>query len=229
VIAVSGGRNIALASIMEFGDEFVTLDTGVWTVVKGSTQTVGVSAGILGIYTQYVADNYASIFSSRTFGTGTALRCRMKSAHWGTAGYHEYFGYAPNGAGARITGRLSGDATSGQKMQNYDGATTTWQAFSGWTADTWGIAELRRTASQSSIVAGSGSEATNTSNYPTGAIGLVFSTATVGALMYLDWIAVRKYVADEPLAGTVRPSATNRALCRPLSASEATRCCCTGA
>jgi hypothetical protein len=54
----------------------------------------------------------------------------------------------------------------------------------------------------------------------------VFHAYNPSTVIYVDLVAIRKYTASEPLTGTAKPSATNRALSRPISQGDLIRACC---
>lgn len=48
----------------------------------------------------------------------------------------------------------------------------------------------------------------------------------LGRHTYVDYMFVRNYTPNEPIAGTAAPTATNRALCRPMSHADLMRAVC---
>ncbi len=94
----------------------------------------------------------------------------------------------------------------------------------------YAVDEIRRLSTGSTWIRNGTTIGTKTTTLPSGAVPIVigsgYANPPVYYQSYVDWIAVRKFVTAEPLAGTVQPSTTNRALSRPLNHADLMRAVC---
>lgn len=225
VVAYDGGRG-DIDRCMEFGDEFdgIALDVAKWTPTNAGYT---VANGTITITTSDATQR--SMVSSATFPADRAMRVRKKQSLSGADNYHQ-LGFRSAETNAAITDVFTGFV--GQyfnKLYTSSGSGTLNPTNLGYDTNyhNW---DLIRNGTASVVMKYDGTAVTNTANLPVGSLPLYSnviraSSGTVTA--EIDWILVRKYVPNEPLAGTAQPSATNRALCRPLSHADLMRACCT--
>jgi len=224
IVAFTSGRG-NIDRTFEFGDDFdgTTINAAKWTGVGGGST---VSGGVL-----TMADSTGTertLTGSSTFGQNHAIRMR-KSATIGTASYVQ-IGFAA-GAAAAISDVYSDNTGTGYFDKLYTAQTggTLSTANHGYDTSIH-IYDVIRNGSTSVIYRRDGSAFQNTTNLPTGALSVyamaLKSAGTGGATSVIYWIVVRKYVASEPIAGTVKPSTTNRALCKSVRHSDLLRACC---
>lgn len=183
-------------AVFDFFDGFSgsSLDTAnKWDVSGTGTNTV--SGGIM-----TTSGTSAYIIKSKTvFGTGYAIRSRLKSAHFNVTTYSEYFSFqndSSNGIAALYSNTSSG------YQGKYFTQNSTYSATSilGWSADTYAVQDIIRAASSGIFLVNDASQVTLTSPYYTGAdCSVRFRTSSaVGASISADWVLVRKYAATEP-------------------------------
>jgi hypothetical protein len=219
VVAYDGGRS-DIDRCMEFGDEFDGASLAAGRYVAGSTVTVsGGSAA-------FVAGSGSTV-TTRGFGVGTAIRSRVKSNYADAGGTTPNIGigYSSSSPVSRIVAYPAG-GLYGQKYRNYNGS----EAFvampaGAWAANTYITIDGCRRGDGCDWKINSGPITAVNTSYPINGMS-VYLTHDAGTLT-VDWLLVRKYVASEPLAGTAQPSATNRALSRPMSHADLMRACCT--
>jgi hypothetical protein len=141
-----GNSNVSSAasgsSVFAFFDDFEgqsSLDASKWTVSGTGTNTV--SGGIM---TSTGTSNYV-IRSQSAFGTGYAVRARLKSAHFNVATHSEYFNFqndSSNGLGA-----LYANTSAGYQGRYYTQITSgSYSAtpITGWAADTYAVQDIIR-------------------------------------------------------------------------------------
>ena len=218
VVVFDGGRG-SIDKTMEFGDEFggSALDAAKWTVNSGQSYAVADGA----ITVTGANDANDNISSVPSFGPGTAAIFRAKQVRYTTGeSGSSYWGYR---SGTPETGACWNTAGYGY----WAGATHYTMAlhpdFARW--------EIIRNGATSVIFSKNrGDVQTVTSGLSSAAVPVALREYLGGATpdqMVVDSLFVRKYTPNEPITGTAAPSATNRALSRPMSHADLMRACCT--
>lgn len=216
VVAFDGGRG-DIDRTMEFGDEFdgSELDTTKWAVTAGSPSVSGSTVTVTGTANEEIA-------SVPQFGRGYAVLTKifMEGTNANLAfpqqvNLRKYLG----------DGKYALECYTDAWVLIGNSSTST-----GISAVNWYRIEMRRGPTTTYSVTFDGvQKATNThASMPTvvESVRLAIYTTSADSVVS-DWLAVRKYVANEPLAGTAQPSTTNRALSRPMSHADLMRACCT--
>jgi hypothetical protein len=228
VVAFDGGKG-SIDKTMEFGDDFSGTTLGAQWSLNG-TPTISIADGIMDINLGGVINRY---LTAGSFGAGYAIRSRTKPVNTSVNNGRVPigFGYYTSPVTSHFAGVVlysSGNATIALATLGGTGATySSTQPVD--TAVDYKTEEIRRLSDRVDWVR-DGTTRSITSNLPLGnlpvMIGSSYASATTTNRSYVDWIAVRKYTANEPLAGTAQPSATNRALSRPLNHAGLIRAVC---
>lgn len=210
IVVFDGGRG-NIDRCMEFGDEFEgsAVNSTLWTSAGSPT----VSAGELTI-----PDSAEGYLRSKTAHRGSIVGSRFK-----IASQSNYHGCILAGDYCGI-GRHSSDGN----LKFLDAAAaygTTLAALSTGTyiryevqVESGSTVRARKILETSTWTTWSHNGAVKATHIGPHCVG------TVGVFVF---IYVRKYVANEPIAGTAQPNATNRALSRPMRKADLMRACCT--
>lgn len=219
VVAFDGGRG-DIDRCMEFGDEFggSAVDAAKWTSTPGSG-TITVSGGTARLVTSSAV--LTKIKAKSFYGENSRYVTRYKVDHVNDGYLFEYFGAVNTEDTKDVHIIASHDISARQSFLNADATYSFIPIIGGLPENTYFRAQLIR-ATTARWTIDSRAEQVYGNNYPNGAsLGPFFSVNGNPTGLTVDYIFVTKWVAAEPLAGTAQPTATNRALCRPLSASRA--------
>lgn len=216
MVVFDGGRG-DINRTMEFGDEFegAAVDTAKWDVSGGTPVVSGGAISLSGAVT--------NVFSKRAVSDDCAVRA------YGSMSYADSsaFGFADSTSFNRYFA-FNNDAGNNNQYtaQSFTGADTTSPLGTSYTGDhIWEVRLLSAGPSEAYLIDGISRAAhTRTVTYP---LKPLLRTGAAAGSLSMRWLIVRKYVANEPLAGTARPAATNRALSRPMSHADLMRACCT--
>ncbi len=194
----------------DFFDDFLgsSLDIAKWIVAGSPT----VSDSVVSITAN--ENNYKTIISQNSFGTGTSIRSRIKSGHYISNGeqYERYYTLFQNGTNyihTIFTHSLSTWQGKYTQSNGTDNATpiqgwtaNTWKTIQGWTANTWKIIEGKRSDTSITWTVNDSNIVVHSANYPTtsGQCGVGVYGIGNYATMSMDWVVVRKYVATEPIS-----------------------------
>lgn len=199
-------------SVFPFFDDFPgsSVNTALWEYEYGSGATV--SGGILTL-----ENIKASIRPKTAYGTGYALRCYIRTAHFGEAGVavvrreHVGFGLAETYPYTYQAARFYGETGYGGVYNNYNGSHV-YDAIEGWTANTWGVFEVRRLASSALYLVNDANLNTISTQYNTGSLKAFLYTNNQGGTVKLeaDWVLIRSTAATEPTC-TISGSGINPA------------------
>lgn len=217
VIAYDGGKS-DIDRCMEFGDEFngSVIDAAKWDVSGGTPAVSGGTVSLSGAATNLLAKRATS--GDFIVRGGGSMSC-LESSFFGVAdslSFNNYFGYNNDGGN-----------NNQYTPQSYTGADTTSPIGATYTGyHIWEITlKFSATAATKFLIDGSlVATHSRTAIYP---LKPLLRTGSASGTLVMSWALVRKYVASEPLAGTAKPSATNRALSRPMSRANLIRACCT--
>lgn len=208
VVAFDGGRNVAIDRLMEFADEFEgsTLDAAKWTGVGTNAVTAGRVSGT----------NAGGVASIASFGPNVAAVARAAL----DAGNYSLVGFS----GAVDFARIVYGYPIASKFQASQGGKPTGTEIA-YTAGTFAVFEVARNGANNVRYRVNGTQYTTT----TQVVQTVMPVKMLAGpgTSYLDYLFIRKCTANEPLTGTAQPSATNRALSRPMSHADLMRACCT--
>lgn len=226
VVAFDGGKG-NIDKTMEFGDEFegAALDTAKWTAAIGSGGAVAVGAGAMRL--TETANAETKVTGTRYFGENSRAVARYKVDHVDDGYLYEEFGV--NDATAAKSTKLiaSHDVSTRQAILNSDATYSFTKITGGLSEGTYFRAQLIR-ATTARWKIDDRAEQTYGTNYPNGALMApwlrVYGKPTG---LTCDHIFVTKWVANEPLTGTAKPTATNRAMSRPMRKADLIRACCT--
>lgn len=222
VVVFAGGRG-DINRTFEFGDEFdgAAIDTAKWTVTGTGVAAAGGSLTITGTTAGLVK-------SVAAFGPGYAVRA--KGSHTRTPGSTIALAFMASGAAGQPRCAFSGNYFAYVDHYEINSQTAAGaEVFDDGTSRTGTSArEIRRNGSTSVIFTVDGVVIrTHTTRVPTDALPIYLEAlGNVGAAVTAQWLFVRRYIAADPVAGTAKPSATNRALCKSIRRSDLIRACC---
>lgn len=232
VVAFDGGRSIAGASLFLFFDDFpgAAIDSEKWT---SSGDGVTVSNSVVSVTTpstspQYIDSKYAPPENS-------VVRWKVKNYHADNsamAGSHtEYIYLGKTNFSQFFVCFLShkDSPNFGRKHAYFPGSVYVALADvnSGTLTGQWRIVEMVHAPDRYKATVDGVTDYNATKYKSRGWTSLFRILAQyAGSKIDADWVVVRKYVANEPLAGTAAPTATNRALCRPMSHADLMRAVC---
>lgn len=231
VIAFDGGKSAAIDRVMEFGDDFdgAAIDAAKWTttVPSGGECSVSSSKVTLRGNGEWSTTSINCIFS---FIHNIAIRFRATIQNTSNV----------NGRGTVI--EMSSTNTTRHMIQNYGGSSNGSIGavmYYGTSADTnidnldniydikcyWNSSRSCTTGAIKNNVYMLNSPLTHTNqSYDQPYLPVFPKLSCMGATPYMliiEWVCIHKCAVNEPLTGTAQPSATNRALSRPLSAARA--------
>lgn len=217
VVAFDGGKSAAIDRVMEFGDEFngSVIDAAKWDVSGGTPAVSGGTVSLSGAATNLLAKRATS--GDFIVRGGGSMSC-LESSFFGVAdslSFNNYFGYNNDGGN-----------NNQYTPQSYTGADTTSPIGATYTGyHIWEIAlKFSATAATKFLIDGSlVATHSRTATYP---LKPLLRTGSASGTLVMSWALVRKYVPAEPVAGTAQPSATNRALSRPMSHAGLIRAVC---
>lgn len=225
VVVFDGGKG-NIDKTMEFGDDFdgTGVDTAKWTAAIGSGGAVAVGAGAMRL--TETANAETRIISIRYFGENTRTVTRYKVDHVDDGYIYEEFGVIDSGGTKSAKLIASHDVTTRQSILNSDATYSFTKITGGLSEGTYFRAQLIR-ATTARWKIDDRAEQTYGTNYPNGALMAPWLRVYGNpAGLTVDHIFVTKWVAAEPLAGTAKPTATNRALSRPLNHAGLIRAVC---
>lgn len=204
-------------------DDFIGADASIWT----PTGIVTYSDSIATIHSTSTGN--VQLLSIVEYGSTIAFRCRANDTPGGAAATN--IGFAENDwhSYAAFNGGYAGDANryTVSADSSIEGAAVRTNNLgsddNGY--HIWEVARpsLTRTEFRIDNIL----RATHTDRNPDETVPIKLRTYATANYLYVDWALIRKYVASEPIAGTVAPTAINRALSRPMSKADLMRACCT--
>lgn len=198
------------ANVFDFYDDFsgATIDTSKWET--SGSGTVSIANDVLTIQNGTSADQIVT--AKTAFGTGYAVRSRLKTAHdalngtYNVLSWRTHTGTAPR---PECSTYFSGESST--RLYNYS---TGWAGLSAdaaaWAANTYGTVEIQRFAAAATWKIGSYSYS-NSAQYPTNSLPVQFlvgQNPSISSSITVDFVTVRKCSATEP-ACTVGSPATN--------------------
>lgn len=229
------GKKGDIDKTFELGDEFraATLNTAKWA------NGVGVALdGENLIITPTTSVNLAGLFTVQQFTAPYEIIVRAKCT--ATAAAYVQFGFhLHNQSASAFVGPANGyrvnesdTGTHGVNIQKYSGGWTNLSQVSGtvpinnWyrfraQAKTTGILAETLSDTRTSLAVGTTTDTTYTAGY---LVLMSYGTGTLPTLY--DYVAMREFVTNEPLAGTAQPSALNRSMCQSISLADGLRACC---
>lgn len=205
-----GKKNID--KVFEFGDDFdgSTLNTAKWTAT--GSPPISFSNGAITL-----ASTSGSITANSVFGTGYALIARATQT--GTNAYLAF----PNQTLIRRNG------VTNLQLNTYNASWGNSQSIDSGVSGAAGTQyryEVIRAPSTIQLHIDRVLRATASGDIMTGSGSPILGGSTTADSIACNWIAVRKYVAAEPVAGTAQPSALNRSMCQSLNLADGLRACC---
>ena len=198
--AASNGDNT-----FSFFDDFPgsSIDTNKWNVVESST--VAVTGGICTITGGNGIDS--RIDTDTQWNANSAFRGKLKTAHYNSGSYREFGGLrAPVGAASDIfllTVPCHNLVYPKHWAHNSVDESTSF-ITGGITADTYSIWDILRNGSTNAVFMQNGANSVTITQYVSdGNMGVHFiAGANTSAVVSLDWVLVRQYLATEPAWGS---------------------------
>jgi len=232
VVTFAGGR-CNIRRTMGFCDEFTgsSIDATQWATsgnVSVSNSEMTATSTTPTVYSYILSQN-------RVSSVNTAVRARLKMTRFGATNALTAFGVTyplSTSASGQLFAFYADDGGLAAKYRNYDGSAVSGsQTITGMASAVYAIQDIARTSTSVRYSVDNANVVTIATNVPTADLQIVARTAYPNAVgvnnpLTVDWIVIRKYVASGPISGTVKPSTTNRALCKSVRHSDLLRACC---
>jgi hypothetical protein len=202
-------------NVFSFFDDFSgsSLNMTKWDVTgdgAGTTPSGGSTTVSDGIMTTTSSSDWRMVASKTSFGTNTAIRARLKSYHASSSPY-EIFAYVTDSSRFRGLDAMYSEYSSLNNSYYAEGSGSSTASIQGWTVNTYGIQEMIRNSTSSSIfrVNDGNQVSLNTGVYTGSDTKVKFMTSISGGTLSADWVLVRQYASTEPTSVTQSTSSSN--------------------
>jgi len=218
LVVFEGGKK-DIDRCMEFGDDFdgAAINPAKWATRQGSISVSG------GVVTLTGAATSAKLLSSYGAGSSHAIRIRGSETITGSGlgllagnSSHVFLG------GYWYAGKYNTYTQNAGLQEAFSDIGTIYTGTNLW--------EILRNGANQPIYKINGAAVTpptSPNGYYSGNLTAYLEALTNNSnIVTADWLLVRKYTPNEPIAGTAQPSALNRSMCQSLNLADGLRACC---